>query len=170
MINVVVDCTRQVGERAKLLEPKLQAQPVELFDLRIPQEALTAPRVNEAQKFVWRTMDAQLILEVRVHHLFHQACYRWLLRSDIRADMLHISTHISPELILLLLFHVCCSIHFCTFVHSLLFSIHKISFLLKFMSSLYITDRHRRPVLMIHKTEFLSIVLSFVHLYNLQFV
>ena len=64
VINVAVDCTRQVGERAKLLEPKLQAQPVELFDLRIPQEALSAPRANEAQKFVWRTLDAELIFEV----------------------------------------------------------------------------------------------------------
>lgn len=65
VINVGVDCSRKIGDRAKVLEPKLQAQPIEQFDLRIPKQALTAPRANEAQKFVWRTSDAELIFEVQ---------------------------------------------------------------------------------------------------------
>ena len=64
VINIAVDCTRSLGERAKLLEPKIQSQPVELFDLRVPKSALQAPRANEAQKFVWRTLDSELIFEV----------------------------------------------------------------------------------------------------------
>lgn len=64
IINIAVDCSRLIGERAKLLEPKLQAQPIELFDLRIPQTALQSPRANEAQKFVWRTVESELIFEV----------------------------------------------------------------------------------------------------------
>lgn len=64
IINIAVDCSRVIGERAKLLEPKIQAQPLELFDLRIPQSALQSPRANEAQKFVWRTIESELIFEV----------------------------------------------------------------------------------------------------------
>ena len=64
VINIAIDCSREVGSRAKLLEPKIQAQPLELFDLRIPQSALQSPRANEAQKFVWRTVDSELIFEV----------------------------------------------------------------------------------------------------------
>lgn len=64
IINIAVDCSRDIGERAKLLEPKIQAQPLELFDLRIPQSAVQSPRANEAQKFVWRTVESELIFEV----------------------------------------------------------------------------------------------------------
>lgn len=64
IINIGVDCSREIGERAKLLEPKIQAQPLELFDLRIPQSAVQSPRANEAQKFVWRTVESELIFEV----------------------------------------------------------------------------------------------------------
>lgn len=64
VINIAVDCTREIGARAKLLEPKIQSQPVELYDLRIPPSALHSPRANEAQRFVWRTIDSELIFEV----------------------------------------------------------------------------------------------------------
>ena len=64
IINIALDCTRNIGERAKLLEPKIQAQPIELFDLRVPRTALQSPRANEAQKFVWRTVESELIFEV----------------------------------------------------------------------------------------------------------
>ena len=64
IINIALDCTRSIGERAKLLEPKIQAQPIELFDLRVPRTALQSPRANEAQKFVWRTVESELIFEV----------------------------------------------------------------------------------------------------------
>ena len=64
VINIAVDCSRAIGERAKLLDPKVQAQSIELFDLRIPHTALQSPRANEAQKFVWRTIDSELIFEV----------------------------------------------------------------------------------------------------------
>lgn len=64
VINVAVDCSRCVGERAKLLEPSIQDQPEESFALTVPKSALFAPRANEAQKFVWRTLDSELIFEV----------------------------------------------------------------------------------------------------------
>jgi hypothetical protein len=64
IINIAIDCSRSIGERAKLLEPKIQAQPLELFDLRVPQGALQSPRANEAQKFVWRTLESKLVFEV----------------------------------------------------------------------------------------------------------
>lgn len=64
VINIAIDPTRTIGERAKLLEPKLQAQPLELFDIRVPQSALQSPRANEAQKFVWRTSERELVFEV----------------------------------------------------------------------------------------------------------
>ena len=64
VINIAIDCTREVGERAKLLEPKIQAQPIETFDLRVPSSAMQSPRANEAQKFVWRTNESELIFEV----------------------------------------------------------------------------------------------------------
>ena len=64
IINIAIDCSRVIGERAKVLEPKIQAQPLELFDLRVPQSALQSPRANEAQKFVWRTIESELIFEV----------------------------------------------------------------------------------------------------------
>ena len=64
VINIVVDCSRSIGNRAKLLEPLIQAQPIPLTDYPIPKSALAAPRANEAQKFVWRTLDSELIFEV----------------------------------------------------------------------------------------------------------
>ena len=64
IINIAVDCSREIGQRAKVLEPKIQAQPLELFDLRIPQSAVQSPRANEAQKFVWRTRESEMIFEV----------------------------------------------------------------------------------------------------------
>ncbi len=64
VIDIVVDCSQCVGQRAKLLEPVVQAQPKELQELRIPSSALGSPRANEAQKFVWRTLDSELIFEV----------------------------------------------------------------------------------------------------------
>lgn len=64
VINIAVDCGRRVGERAKLLDPVYQDQPVELEDYPLPKSALSAPRANEAQKFVWRTLDSELIFEV----------------------------------------------------------------------------------------------------------
>ena len=64
VINIVVNCSECIGQRAKLVEPMIQDQPVELSDLNIPKSALYAPRANEAQKFVWRTLDSELIFEV----------------------------------------------------------------------------------------------------------
>lgn len=67
VVNIAVDCRSEVGQRAKLLEPVYQEQPKELdelVELGIPESALLAPRANEAQKFVWRTNDSELIFEV----------------------------------------------------------------------------------------------------------
>ena len=64
VINIAIDCGRRVGERAKLLDPIYQDQPAELEDYPLPKSALSAPRANEAQKFVWRTLDSELIFEV----------------------------------------------------------------------------------------------------------
>ena len=64
VINIAVDCSRRVGERAKLLDPVYQDQPRELEAYPLPKTALSAPRANEAQKFVWRTIDSELIFEV----------------------------------------------------------------------------------------------------------
>ena len=65
MINIAVDCNECIGQRARLLEPVIQDQPVELETFgSIPKSALYAPRANEAQKFVWRTLDSELIFEV----------------------------------------------------------------------------------------------------------
>ncbi len=83
VINIAVDCSRVVGERAKLLEPKIQEQPIELLDLRVPQTALQSPRANEAQKFVWRTIDSELIFEV--------SC------SPLLAPVLHLQPHATSD-------------------------------------------------------------------------
>lgn len=67
VVNIAVDCRSEVGQRAKLLDPVYQEQPKELdelVELGIPESALLAPRANEAQKFVWRTSDSELIFEV----------------------------------------------------------------------------------------------------------
>lgn len=67
LVNIAVDCGCGVGQRAKLLEPVYQEQPKEIAgisELGIPKSALLAPRANEAQKFVWRTNDSELIFEV----------------------------------------------------------------------------------------------------------
>lgn len=64
MINIAVDCSLCIGQRARLLEPIIQDQPEEISDLPVPDSALYAPRANEAQKFVWRTLDSELIFEV----------------------------------------------------------------------------------------------------------
>ena len=64
VVNIAVECSNEVGHRAKLLEPVYQEQPEELGELYIPESALLAPRANEAQKFVWRTHDSELIFEV----------------------------------------------------------------------------------------------------------
>ena len=63
-IKIEVDCSRTLGERAKLVKPYYQEQPVELLDVTLPKSALSAPRANEAQKFVWRTVESELIFEV----------------------------------------------------------------------------------------------------------
>ena len=59
LINVAVDCSRPKGERAKLLNPLVQDQPTENFDLIVPQSALVAPNANEAQKFFWRKKSGE---------------------------------------------------------------------------------------------------------------
>ncbi len=64
VIDIAVDCSQCVGQRAKLVEPVIQEQPQELIDLSLPKSALSSPRANEAQKFVWRTLDSELIFEV----------------------------------------------------------------------------------------------------------
>jgi hypothetical protein len=66
LVNIAVDCECEVGNRAKLLEPVYQEQPKAMIghELAIPQSALLAPRANEAQKFVWRTSNSELIFEV----------------------------------------------------------------------------------------------------------
>lgn len=64
VVSIAVDCSRKVGERAQLQEPLLQETPLKLTGLYIPNSALTSPRANEAQKFVWRTVESELIFEV----------------------------------------------------------------------------------------------------------
>ena len=64
VINIAIDCEQCVGMRAKLLSPLIQDQPVELSNPVIPKSALSSPRANEAQKFVWRTLESELIFEV----------------------------------------------------------------------------------------------------------
>lgn len=64
VINIAVDCTEDIGHRSKLLAPLYQDQPSELIELTLPQSSLCSPRANEAQKFVWRTLDSELIFEV----------------------------------------------------------------------------------------------------------
>ncbi len=64
VINIAVDCTREIGHRSKLLVPFYQDQPSEIIELSLPPSALSPPRANEAQKFVWRTLDSELIFEV----------------------------------------------------------------------------------------------------------
>lgn len=64
VVNIAVDCSRKVGERAQLQEPLLQEPPLKLKGLYIPKSALSSPRANEAQKFVWRTLESELIFEV----------------------------------------------------------------------------------------------------------
>lgn len=64
VVNISVDCTQKVGQRATLLEPLVQETPQRVSTLYIPKSALTSPRANEAQKFVWRTMESELIFEV----------------------------------------------------------------------------------------------------------
>ena len=64
VINIAVDCSKGVGHRASLLSPIEQKQPEELEHCALPESALYAPRANEAQKFVWRTAESELIFEV----------------------------------------------------------------------------------------------------------
>lgn len=64
VVNIAVDCSQEVGERATLLEPLLQEPPRRLTGRYIPKSALACPRANEAQKFVWRTLESELIFEV----------------------------------------------------------------------------------------------------------
>lgn len=64
VINIAVDCTGEIGHRSKLLAPLYQDQPSELIEVALPPSALAPPRANEAQKFVWRTSDSELIFEV----------------------------------------------------------------------------------------------------------
>ena len=64
VVNIAVDCSRKVGERAQLQEPLMQEPPLKLTALYIPKSALSSPRANEAQKFVWRTLESELIFEV----------------------------------------------------------------------------------------------------------
>ena len=64
VVNIAVDCSRCIGQRAKLISPYLQSQPEETSDLLLPKSALYSPRANEAQKFVWRTLESELVFEV----------------------------------------------------------------------------------------------------------
>ncbi len=64
VINIAVDCAGTIGHRSKLLAPLYQDQPSEIIEVVLPLSALSSPRANEAQKFVWRTSDSELIFEV----------------------------------------------------------------------------------------------------------
>lgn len=64
IVNIAVDCGLQCGRRASLLEPRCQEQPEECYELAIPDTALAAPRANEAQKFVWRSDELEVVFEV----------------------------------------------------------------------------------------------------------
>jgi hypothetical protein len=64
VVNISVDCSQEVGQRATLLEPLVQEAPQRVSGLYIPKSALSFPRANEAQKFVWRTVESELIFEV----------------------------------------------------------------------------------------------------------
>lgn len=52
VVNIAVDCSQDIGERATLLEPLLLQAPQHISGDYIPKSALTYPRVNKAQKFV----------------------------------------------------------------------------------------------------------------------
>ena len=64
VVNIAVDCSEDIGQRATLLQPSIQEPPLKLSGLYIPKSAMTSPRANEAQKFVWRTLESELIFEV----------------------------------------------------------------------------------------------------------
>lgn len=64
VVNIAVDCSQEIGQRATLIEPLLQETPQKVNVAYIPKSALTCPRANEAQKFVWRTLESELIFEV----------------------------------------------------------------------------------------------------------
>lgn len=64
MVNISVDCSQEIGQRATLMEPLVQEPPQKVSGVYIPKSALTCPRANEAQKFVWRTLESELIFEV----------------------------------------------------------------------------------------------------------
>ncbi|XP_071948476.1 protein FAM78B-like isoform X2 [Antedon mediterranea] len=56
-INIAVDGTQPLGKRARLLEPKIQEQPVVLESWQnevAPPESLRAPNANNAQTLIWR--------------------------------------------------------------------------------------------------------------------
>jgi len=55
LINISVDCSKPIGQRATLLEPLEQKQLVVLSNLAIPSSALTLPCANEVQKQVVST-------------------------------------------------------------------------------------------------------------------
>lgn len=64
VVNIAVDCSQEVGQRAQLLEPLVQDPPQRISGMYVPDSALACPRANEAQKFVWRTLESELIFEV----------------------------------------------------------------------------------------------------------
>ena len=86
LVNISVDCESEVGRRAMLLDPVYQEQPEELVgcDLTIPESALLAPRANEAQKFVWRTSDSELIFEVSCTPAVPPAVKQPLVGGELR--------------------------------------------------------------------------------------
>ena len=81
LVNISVDCECEIGQRAKLLDPVYQEKPKELFghELVIPESALLVPRANEAQKFVWRTSDSELIFEVTCSPVVPPAAHQPLI-------------------------------------------------------------------------------------------
>ena len=64
VVNIAIDCSQEIGHRATLLGPVLQEAPQKVSGACIPKTALTCPRANEAQKFVWRTLESEFIFEV----------------------------------------------------------------------------------------------------------
>lgn len=88
-VNIKTDCSYPLGERATLLEPKFQRQPIEKNNIRIPHCAMLPPRANEAQNFVWRAENGEVLsLDWRMYTLYLNS----LSGVNIPRDMCSVNT------------------------------------------------------------------------------
>lgn len=84
VINIGIDCSKTCSKRARLLHPKFQAQPQETQDTSIPTSALYSPRANEAQKFVWRMEDFEVVFKVQFNPSFCLLPCQWGQPDDLQ--------------------------------------------------------------------------------------